>query len=198
MAIKKKIDRGTAAKKVAEKKDFSVSYNRYKLYGGRPYTGMKVGRGHKWYYDKGIWIDKKLTPDKWQIKYEVKKRRAGKAPEGSGAPVGTEYHWYILAHQLVKKLDANTYSTAMNGFKFKLAHKRSNKEEWNINEKSQRKQLIRIMKNFIAELESGEIEEVEMPPAIVSPARTGKKILKKKTAKRKSAVKKKSVAGADI
>jgi hypothetical protein len=27
---------------------------------------------------------------------------------GSGAPIGTEYHWYILAHQNVRKLDANT------------------------------------------------------------------------------------------
>ncbi|MGI0043541.1 MAG: hypothetical protein ACRD47_07500 [Nitrososphaeraceae archaeon] len=25
------------------------------------------------------------------------KRRAGNAPEGSGVPVGTEYHWYIVA-----------------------------------------------------------------------------------------------------
>jgi hypothetical protein len=23
--------------------------------------------------------------------------------------VGTEYHWYIVAHQIVKKVDANTY-----------------------------------------------------------------------------------------
>jgi hypothetical protein len=29
------------------------------------------------------------------------------APEGSGVPVGTEYHWYVLAHQNVRKLNAN-------------------------------------------------------------------------------------------
>ena len=29
----------------------------------------------------------------------VTKRRAGHAPEGSGVPVGTEYHWYIVAHR---------------------------------------------------------------------------------------------------
>lgn len=23
--------------------------------------------------------------------------------------MGTEYHWYIVAHQIVKKVDANTY-----------------------------------------------------------------------------------------
>jgi len=77
---------------------------------------MKVGRTHKWYYDKGEWKEKKLTPDKWQFTYNVTKRR-GNAPEGSGVPVGTEYHWYILANQSVKKLDANNYTTSMIGLK---------------------------------------------------------------------------------
>ena len=86
---------------------------------------MKIGRSHTWHYDKGQWKEKKVTPDQWLINYAVKKRRAGKAPEGSGVPVGTEYHWYILAHQNVTKLDANDYSTSMTGFKFKLAHKRA-------------------------------------------------------------------------
>lgn len=135
------------------------SYNQYKLYNGKQYSGMKVGRSHKWYYDQGIWLDKKITPDKWLISYEVTKRRAGKAPKGSGVPVGTEYHWYILAHQKVKKLDANSYSTAMNGFKFKLAHKRSEKRSWNISDAKQRKQLIRILRDFIEELENEPLEE---------------------------------------
>lgn len=148
------------------KKDIAASYNKFKFFGGKQYTGMKVGRSHKWYYDSGVWVDKKITPEKWQIRFEVKKRRAGKAPEGSGAPVGTEYHWYIMAHQVVKKLDANTYSTAMNGFKFKLAHKRSTKGEWNINDKAQQKQLIKILSRFIEELERGVVEEVQMPAAI--------------------------------
>lgn len=58
---------------------------------------------------------KKQTPDLWEFNYNVNKHRKGHAPEGSGVPVGTEYHWYILAHQNVRKLDANTYSTAMRG-----------------------------------------------------------------------------------
>src|SRR5690242_20808613 len=29
----------------------------------RSYSGMKVGRSHKWYYDKGEWKEKKITPD---------------------------------------------------------------------------------------------------------------------------------------
>src|SRR5688572_25086852 len=108
----------------AVKKDLAKAYNQYKTYEGKQYTGMKVGRTHKWYYDKGEWKEKKLTPDQWEISYAVTKRRAGKAPEGSGVPVGTEYHWYILAHQLVRKLNANDYTTSMTGFKFKVAHKR--------------------------------------------------------------------------
>ena len=53
---------------------------------------MKVGRGHKWYYYKGEWKERKSTSDKWEFIYTVNKRRAGLAPEGSGVPSGTEYH----------------------------------------------------------------------------------------------------------
>jgi hypothetical protein len=147
------------AKKIALKKDVAASYNQYKIYQGKQYTGMTIGRSHKWYYDKGIWIDKKITPEKWLINFEVTKRRAGKAPEGSGVPVGTEYHWYILAHQVVKKLDANSYSTKMNGLKFKLAHKRISNDKWNISDSTQRKHLVTILKSFIKELEEETIEE---------------------------------------
>lgn len=68
---------------------------------------------------------KKVTADKWQFTYNVTKRRAGNAPEGSGVPLGTEYHWYILANQIAKKIDANSYTTSMIGLKYKLAHKRA-------------------------------------------------------------------------
>jgi hypothetical protein len=89
------------------KSDRAVSYNEFKEYEGQRYTGMKIGRSHKWYYDPGEWKETKVTPDLWQIGYAVTKRRAGRAPEGSGVPVGTEYHWYVLAHQNVTKLSAN-------------------------------------------------------------------------------------------
>lgn len=114
---------------------------------------MKIGRSHKWYYDKGVWKDKKITPDLWNIIYEVIKRRAGKAPKGSGAAVGTEYHWYILAHQMVRKLDANSYSTSMTGIKYKLAHKRAGKEKWSITEKGQAKRLIKLLQDMIKQVE---------------------------------------------
>lgn len=113
---------------------------------------MKIGRSHKWYYDKGEWKEKKVTPDNWEFNYAVTKRRAGKAPEGSGVPVGTEYHWYILAHQHVTKVNANDYSTAMTGLKIKIAHKRAESGKWSASEKAQRRRLIMALQQMIDQL----------------------------------------------
>ena len=135
-------------------KDISKSYNEYKEFEGKKYTGMKVGRSHKWYYDKGDWKEKKIAPDKWEFTYAVNKRRAGNAPEGSGVPVGTEYHWYILAHQNVRKLDANSYTTSMTGLKYKLAHKRSESEKWNTTDNSQTSRVIQVLEELIGQLKS--------------------------------------------
>jgi hypothetical protein len=136
-------------KKNGVKKDISKSYNQFKEFQGKNYTGMRVGRTHKWYYDKGEWKEKKVTPDKWQFSYNVTKRRAGNAPEGSGVPVGTEYNWYILANQNVKKLDANNYTTSMIGLKYKLAHKRADRNNWSSSDNVQRKRLIEILETLI-------------------------------------------------
>lgn len=160
VGTKKKVAPKASAKKSELKKDIAESYNHWKIFEGQQYTGMKIGRSHKWYYDKGIWKDKKITPDKWEINYSVIKRRAGKAPEGSGVPVGTEYHWYILAHQHVRKLNANDYTTTMSGLKFKLAHKRFDKETWSASDKAQRKKLIKILQQYIDQLQQ-ELEENE-------------------------------------
>jgi hypothetical protein len=141
-------------KKDGIKKDISKTYNQYKEFEGKQYTGMKVGRSHKWYYDKGEWKEKKIRPDKWEFTYAVTKRRAGHAPEGSGVPVGTEYQWYILAHQNVRKLDANNYTTSMTGLKYKLAHKRAEKEKWNSTDNAQRERLIQILQELITQLKS--------------------------------------------
>lgn len=136
-------------------------YNAFKEFQGQKYTGMQVGRTHSWNYDKGDWKEKKITPDLWEFNYNVKKHRKGHAPEGSGVPVDTEYHWYIFAHQNVRKLDANTYSTAMRGYKYKLAHKRADKESWSIGYKGQRKRLIKLFKGLIEQLEKEEVEEAK-------------------------------------
>jgi hypothetical protein len=140
------------------KKDISKTYEEYKKFEGKQYTGMKVGRSHKWYYDKGEWKEKKVTPDKWEFTYAVNKRRAGQAPEGSGVPVGTEYHWYILAHQNVRKLNANSYTTSMTGLKYKLAHKRAEKVKWNESDNAQRKRLIQILEELTGQLKREMVE----------------------------------------
>jgi hypothetical protein len=128
-------------------------YDHFKEYKSTVYTGMKIGRGHTWKYDAGQWKEKKITPDKWQITYSVTKRRKGKAPEGSGVPVGTKYHWYILADQIVEKLNANDYSTEMVGVKYKVSHQRAEKNDWNVTEITQKKRIINFLKEVLSGLE---------------------------------------------
>jgi hypothetical protein len=134
------------------RKHISNGYNEYKDFEGKKYTGMRVGGTHQWYYDKGEWKEKKITPDKWEFTYATNKRRAWQAPEGSGVPVGTEYHWYLLAHQNVRKLDANSYTTSMEGLKYKLAHKRAEIGEWNSTDYAQKERLIQIFEGLIDQL----------------------------------------------
>jgi len=141
------------AKKAVKGKDLSASYNEVKEFKGKQYTGMQVGRSHYWNYDAGQWKETKITPDLWEISYAVTKRRKGKAPKGSGVPVGTGYHWYIIAHQKVIKLNANDYSTAMTGLKYKLAHKRAEKDTWSATAPTQRKHLVQFLKEWVMQLE---------------------------------------------
>jgi hypothetical protein len=153
-AIKSAAKKKEAAKPAsAAGRDLSKTYNEFKQFEGQQYMGMKVGRSHKWYYDKGEWKETKITPDLWEISYAVTKRRTGKAPEGSGVPVGTEYHWYILAHQNVKKLNANDYTTSLTGLKYKLAHKRADKDKWSTTPKTQKKRLVKLLQDLITQLE---------------------------------------------
>lgn len=145
----------------SSRSDPATSYDQFKEYEGQKYTGMKIGRSHKWHYDRGDWKETKVTPDLWQISYAVTKRRAGRAPEGSGVPVGTEYHWYILAHQNVCKLTANDYTTSLAGLKFKIAHKRAASERWSATPKTQRKRMIRFLRDVIRDLEKEPVETAD-------------------------------------
>ena len=139
-------------KKQVLEQDAAKTYNQFKVFEGKKYTGMRVGGRHKWYYEKGEWKETKVAPDRWEFSYAVPKRRAGHAPAGSGVPVGTEYHWYILAHQNVRKLDANNYTTALTGLKYKLAHKRAGKDTWSAGDQAQRRHLIKILQEMIDDL----------------------------------------------
>jgi hypothetical protein len=144
------------------KSDPAISYNDFKEYEGQRYTGMKIGRSHKWHYDKGEWKERKITPDLWQVGYAVTKRRAGRAPEGSGVPVGTEYHWYILAHQNTTKRTANDYTTSLTGLKFKIAHKRAGSEKWSATPRTQRKRMIMFLQSVIADLEKQNVSPADV------------------------------------
>jgi hypothetical protein len=48
-------DRGgcTMNKKQMVEQDAAKTYNEFKVFEGKKYTGMKVGGRHKWYYDNG-------------------------------------------------------------------------------------------------------------------------------------------------
>jgi hypothetical protein len=151
--IEKVTSKGKNKIKLAED-ELAANYNRFKNYGGKQYTGMAVGRSHKWYYDKGEWHETKITPDLWEVSYSVTKRRAGKAPKGSGVPAGTGYHWFILAHQNVHKLNLDDYTTSLNGLKYKLAHKRSEKKTWSATAPTQRKHLIEFLERIILQLKA--------------------------------------------
>lgn len=127
-------------------------YDALKTFQGKQYKGMKIGRSHSWNYE-GEWKETKITPDLWEISFEAVKKRKGKAPQGSGVPVETEYHWYILAHQNAKKLNANDYDTNMKGIKVKLAHKSAKKNKWSISPQAQRKRLLALLEDYISQLE---------------------------------------------
>ncbi|KAE8378614.1 hypothetical protein BDV26DRAFT_186083 [Aspergillus bertholletiae] len=123
-------------------------YNMLKSYKGQVYSGMAVGGSHTWNYDQGVWKETKEEPDLWRIDYQTNKRRARNAPEGSGAPIGTEYHWLIVAHQFVKKIDANTYETNLTGSKYKLAYKSASSTSWSIpTVKKQRDREVELLED---------------------------------------------------
>jgi hypothetical protein len=181
----------TKASKEA-KSDRAVSYDEFKEYEGQRYTGMKIGRSHKWYYDQGDWKETKITPDLWQISYAVTKRRAGRAPEGSGVPIGTEYHWYVLAHQNVAKQTANDYTTSLTGLKFKIAHKRAGSDKWSATPRTQRKRMINFLRGVLADLERQSDREnavaVERPTPVARKraARATQPMTKRSSARRQT------------
>jgi len=170
-------------KKQILEQDAAKTYNQFKVFEGKKYTGMRVGGRHKWYYEKGEWKETKVAPDRWEFSYAVPKRRAGHAPAGSGVPVGTEYHWYILAHQNVRKLDANTYTTALTGLKYKLAHKRAGKDTWSASDQAQRRHLIKILQEMIDDLTAD--MPVEKAPASALAAAKAERAPKTRLTQRK-------------
>ena len=101
-----------------------MAYDDIKSHNGQKYMGMAIGGTHNWDYPNGKWSEKKVAPDKWEFTFSSVKRRQREAPQSSGCPIDTEYHWYVLADQRVKKVDKDSYDTMMSGLKFKVGHKR--------------------------------------------------------------------------
>ena len=137
-----------------------MAFDDLKTFRGQVYSGMSVGGMHLWEYPLGVWEECKVAPDHWVFTFKSDKKRARKAPEGSGALPGTEYHWFILAHQRVKKLDADTYATVMEGVKYKVAHKRPHWRHWSTDypdNEPEREILIRILEEQLFELKNGTV-----------------------------------------
>src|SRR5437870_3362674 len=133
----------------------AVAYDDVKEFGGETYSGMAVGGEHTWLYPNGLWRETKVAPDRWDFTFNSIKERERSAPPGSGVPVGTEYHWYILADQRVRKIDADSYTTFMSGVKYKIAHKRPHWRKWSSEypgEASETERLIDILEGTLAGL----------------------------------------------
>ncbi len=136
-----------------------MSFDDLKAFNGKPYSGMAVGASHHWQYPNGDWEETKVTPDKWTFRFSSIKRRKEAAPDGSGVPLNTEYHWYILADQIVRKVTANEYQTMMTGTKLKLGHKRSYWKGFSYTysgQPSYRQKMLAALKETVQRLESEE------------------------------------------
>lgn len=134
-----------------------MAYDDIKKFNGRRYMGMPVGARHVWQYPNGTWKEEKVDPDAWVFSFESIKQRRRAAPENSGAPNNTQYHWYILADQRVRKVDKDTYETLMNGVKHKLAHKRPHWRKWSSQYEDnipERNRVIMILEDMLEKLKS--------------------------------------------
>lgn len=132
-----------------------MTFDDMKSFNGQRYTGMPVGLSHHWNYPNGEWEETKVSPDVWKIKFTSLKSRKTPAPEGSGAPLKTSYHWYIMADQCVTKTTKDDYQTAMEGLKFKIGHKRPYWKNWSYGYEGQptyRQRLIGILQSALQQL----------------------------------------------
>lgn len=140
-----------------------MAYDDLKSFRGQKYTGMRVGAEHVWAYPNGVWRERKVAPDRWDFTFASPKERKRAAPVGSGVPPKTQYHWYLLAHQRVRKVNQDRYLTSMNGVKYKIAHKRPHWRKWSSqypDQPSERERVIAILEEAVAQLRGGS----ESPP----------------------------------
>jgi hypothetical protein len=143
-----------------------MRYGDAKEFHGKEYHGMKVGGTHRWDYTEAVWEERKLDPARWEVTFRANKRRKSRAPRGSGAGIGSGYHWLIVAHQWVHKTDANTYSTVLEGHKYLVSFKKPDWGKWNTqfrNQKGARAKAIKCLHDALARLEAGDGGQLEDP-----------------------------------
>lgn len=132
-----------------------MSYDTLKSHNGQRYSGMPIGCSHTWNYPNGLRTEKKVAPDQWTFGFKSLKVRDKPAPAGSGASLGSQYHWYVLASQKVRKLDADSYQTLMEGLKFKVAHKRPHWRKWSCEyeeQLSEQERITQILEKVLSNL----------------------------------------------
>jgi len=132
-----------------------MAFDDMKSFNGQKYTGMPVGLSHHWNYPNGEWEETKVSPNLWKIRFTSMKSRKTPAPEGSGVPLKTSYHWYIMADQQVVKTTKDDYQTEMKGLKFKIGHKRPYWKNWSYGYEGQptyRQKLIGILQSALQQL----------------------------------------------
>lgn len=134
-----------------------MAYDDLKEFNGHKYMGMRVGGKHTWNYPNGTWKEEKVTPDTWTFTFKSMKRRNIAAPVNSGVPIDTQYRWYILADQLVRKVDKDTYETIMEGIKYKISHKRPHWRKWSSeypNNISDKERIVAILEGMMERLKN--------------------------------------------
>lgn len=155
-----------AAFKPMRPKRSRMAYDDVKTHEGRRYSGMRVGGRHDWDYDAGRWQETKLAPDEWDVAFRATKRRRWAAPPGSGAPPGTMFHWLVVGHQRVRKVDANTYETFLEGAKWKLAHRKPGWRKWSSEYRGQPTARAKMIAVLDATLERLRAEEDARAPRL--------------------------------
>ncbi|MHB8634512.1 MAG: hypothetical protein ACYDBQ_11210 [Thermoplasmatota archaeon] len=119
-------------------------FDSLKLHNGAIYSGAPVGYVERWDYRDALWTDHKVGPQEWRVNFTATKHRPTPAPIDSGAGIGTQYHWFILAHQFVRKLDADTYDTRLVGAKWRVAHRRPQWLQWSSDYPGQARAMDRV------------------------------------------------------
>ena len=106
------------------KRETKSTFDTLKTFNGQKYTGMRVGGEHHWNYQNTEWEETKTEPDRWNIRMTSIKSRKVSAPEGSGAPLGTQYDWFLVGRQVVEKINKDEYKTVFEAHKYKLGYKK--------------------------------------------------------------------------